>query len=201
MKLAIGIAITVALTASPLLADDLADKRAAYIAAGKVQRDKEASMWQKQVDDNRAKMLEHRKNRSQYNANVAASYAKQMARAATELKALGAVVFRPPRIDVDAMKTGQIGLPVIISSPANAIGHEVAGRVAQVIDRQNVLIRCANYPEQLLWVHTDTTDMVDDQIFTFRRPYEVLGTKTYATAGGGTQTVFELAEFDPGPTP
>lgn len=65
------------------------------------------------------------------------------------------------------------------------------GRVAQVVDKTNVVIDFR--PARALesgWFEGDTSGLVDGQTVEFAGLYRVTGTKTYTTVTGGSRTVY-----------
>ncbi len=199
-RLLLVIAFTYCASGAPCPADDLADKRADYLAAGKMERDHQIGAYKAAAEGCRREIAQWRKQGNPLATQSDRS--AKIAKYAVEIKRLEKVPFCRPRLDISRLRTGVIGdLYVDIANTSPQIGNPVkTGVVVQVIDKENVLVECGRGKRQVLWMHADTTDLIDGKAIGFRGPYEVLGTKTYDTAFG-TNTVFELVEFDPGPTP
>lgn len=115
----------------------------------------------------------------------------------------------PPLLISNLMKIGDFGyLPdhVVEFDGAN---NSWQFKVQQVVDERNMLVRVARRDHTylnareagsyLIWIVGKYSGVVDGQAVTFNEVFRVTGTKQYATAIGGSKTVFMLERFDIAP--
>lgn len=180
---------------STSLADDLAAKRQAYLEAGKKQCDVAVAGLTDQIVEHQRKITAARKSGDTFYVRGWTENIKKYTQERDARKKAG---FEHPLIVIQKPAKGQIG---VLSHQQGSIlfGRDPVATVEQVIDGENLIIEVAK--KYRFWLHASTENVVDDQPYKLRGPYEVMGTKTYPTASGSQVTVFELTEFDPGPLP
>lgn len=102
-----------------------------------------------------------------------------------------------PRLPMDKLEVGALGVLEIYSDSSGTLGREIVFVVTQVLDKRNLM---AKYGDTLIWVsNVSTTGIIDGQDVRLLNVMKVTGTKTYSTVSGRSNTVFIVQPIDPGP--
>lgn len=105
----------------------------------------------------------------------------------SELKAIRAAKHVAPRVTLDKMNVGDIG---IVTDNGR---RELLVKIQQVVDADNVIV---SYGQEWLWLKIPTAGFVDGRTLTLDKTMEVTGTRRYSTVVGGSKTVFVLVPFE-----
>jgi hypothetical protein len=90
-----------------------------------------------------------------------------------------------PRVDVQTIKVGDVGIIAYLHDP-------ISVQIDQVIDGRSMLV---SYGRTAFILNDKTTGLVDGKRLTLSTPFEVTGTQTYTTVTGGSKTVMVLTPF------
>ncbi len=191
------IAVLCFAAAGTTAADDLADKRAAYVTAGKVECSKRIDGLKQQIAKDRQSLV-LAKRYAEDGGTPPAFFARRIAINTAAVKGLEKSRFLPPRIGANSMRVGQVGvLALNDGGPQDDLVEWV--EVIQVLDAESMLVKIGS--KTIAWMSVNTAGITDGKKYPIRGSYEVTGPRRYATPIGATNTVFELAEFNPGPLP
>lgn len=177
------------LARSPDLSPDQRD----ILIEGEKQRKLEIVLLKRQIEHYQKPPNPHVRNQQQLRANrerKIRSYRDEI----KKLETGGGIFF--PRIELDKVALGQIG---ILKYPENVISTDkskVNIDVLQIIDADNMLV---NVFGKTFWMRgVSTKGLVSESKFAVPFPcvFRVRDTETYATALGGSNTVFLLEKVD-----
>ncbi len=131
-------------------------------------------------------------------ATPPAAIARRIAANTAEIKELEKKRFLFPKIGANSMRVGQVGLLAYNQGELPDDYIQVV-EVFQVVDDGSMLVKLGS--KTIASMQVKTAGVTDGARYQIRGSFEVIGTLRYDTPSGTTNTVFKLAEFDPGPLP
>ena len=103
-----------------------------------------------------------------------------------EIESVRAQKYYSPNITLKTMKVGDIGVLV------DPYGAQVTAKITQIVDEESAIIAVDS---QSIWLTVDTTGLKVGKRFVMTMPFEVTGTTTHKSVGGGSKTMFVLEQF------
>ena len=106
--------------------------------------------------------------------------------AINEIESVREQKYYSPNITLKAMRVGDVGIVV------DSYGSQMTAKIAQIVDEESAII---TVEAQSIWLTVDTTGLKVGKRFVMNMPFEVTGTTTHKSVGGGAKKMFVLEQF------